>query len=45
MSHKRKMQMQMKEMKKMVNESGVTPHAIHFSEDGNIRYDLHKKGT
>jgi hypothetical protein len=43
MSHKRKMQT--KEMKKMVDESGVTPHAIHFSADGNIRYDVHKKGT
>jgi hypothetical protein len=42
-SHKRKMQM--KEMKKMVDESGVSSNAIHFSADGNNRYELHKKGT
>jgi hypothetical protein len=43
-SHKRKMQM--KETKKMVDESSsVSPQAIQFSADGNIRYEFHEKGT
>jgi hypothetical protein len=35
----------MKERKKMVDQSGVSPHSIHFSADGNIRYELHNKGN
>jgi hypothetical protein len=35
----------MKKMKKVVDESGVSPQAIHFSADGSIRYEFHKKGT
>jgi hypothetical protein len=40
--HKRKMQM--KETKKVVDESsGVSPQAIQFLADGNIRYEFQKK--
>jgi hypothetical protein len=28
--------MQVEEMKKIMDRSGVSPHAMHFSADGNI---------